>query len=204
MDEVAKTIVTKAQYALLKKRTPSSVSNWITAGKISKAALIGEGRGARIWAERADSDLALSLDPSQQAAQNKPVEAPAADVIEFAIAKRFREAKAKTAEYEAEAAYRRLMVDAGRWIDAEEAAKVWARELTQVLDEFERFILNIFPRKLAEQYGLDWKDLSIRIRKLWYAYRSELADQTKSRLENLKAERTQPNDRACAEQGSTS
>ena len=68
-----KTLVTKAQYAALKGRRASSVSNWIRWGKISKRALVGDGVRARIWVEQADRDLLLTLDPSQQAAQARPI-----------------------------------------------------------------------------------------------------------------------------------
>lgn len=68
-----KTVVTKGQYARLKNRAPSAVSNWIAEGKISRDALIGEGRNARVWVEKADADLAVSLDPAQQAAQELPI-----------------------------------------------------------------------------------------------------------------------------------
>ena len=67
-----KTIVTKAQYAALKGRKPSNVSNWIREGKITHLALVGSGVRAQIWVEQADHDLLCTLDPSQQAAQARP------------------------------------------------------------------------------------------------------------------------------------
>jgi hypothetical protein len=54
MNFVLRTIVTQAEYAKLKNREPSSVSKWIAEGKISKAALIGEGVRAQIWVEQAE------------------------------------------------------------------------------------------------------------------------------------------------------
>jgi hypothetical protein len=68
-----KTIVTKAAYAALRNRSPSAVSNWISKGRISPAALIGVGTRAKIWVERADADLAARLDPGQQDAQVRPI-----------------------------------------------------------------------------------------------------------------------------------
>lgn len=77
-----KTIVTKGQYAELKSRTPGTVSHWIAEGKISAAAMIGKGRNARIWVEQADADLARSLDPAQQAAQETPISnAPGSPIL---------------------------------------------------------------------------------------------------------------------------
>src|SRR4051812_39722045 len=76
-----KTIVTKAEYAALKERGASAVSNWIAEGKITRAALVGEGVRARIWVEQADADLLLRLDPSQQTAQPQPVAPSAAPLV---------------------------------------------------------------------------------------------------------------------------
>jgi len=46
-------------------------TKWIRQSKISAAALIGDGLAKKIWVERADADLAASLDPAQQLAQHK-------------------------------------------------------------------------------------------------------------------------------------
>ena len=51
------TLVTQAQYARLKGRTPLTVFIWIQKGKISPASIINR----KIWVERADLDLAKSL-----------------------------------------------------------------------------------------------------------------------------------------------
>src|SRR5690349_10667216 len=68
-----KTVMSKSEFARLKRRGASAVSNWIAAGKISEAALIGKGNSAKIWVEQAEADLAASLDPSQQAIQMAPI-----------------------------------------------------------------------------------------------------------------------------------
>jgi hypothetical protein len=65
--------MTKGAYAAYKGRTPGTVSHWIADGKISAAAMVGEGHHARIWVEQADADLLRSLDPAQQAAQENPI-----------------------------------------------------------------------------------------------------------------------------------
>ncbi len=67
------TIVSKGDYARRKHRSPACITKWIKGGKISPAAMIGSGNAAKIWVERADADLAESLDPSQQLTQRAPV-----------------------------------------------------------------------------------------------------------------------------------
>ncbi|WP_461327695.1 hypothetical protein [Bradyrhizobium huanghuaihaiense] len=68
--------MSKGDYARRKHRSPACVSGWIKAGKISAAALVGDGQAAKIWVEQADADLAASLHPSQQWAQEHPANEP--------------------------------------------------------------------------------------------------------------------------------
>ncbi|UGY27179.1 hypothetical protein HU675_0010700 [Bradyrhizobium septentrionale] len=68
-------MLTKSQFAKRMHRVPSCVTRWIEEGKITKAAMIGEGHRARIWAERAETDLAASLNASQQFSQAFPANA---------------------------------------------------------------------------------------------------------------------------------
>ena len=58
-------IVTKGEFAVLCKVSPGRVTQWIGDGKISPAALVGEGRSAKIRVAQAQADLKRSLDPNQ-------------------------------------------------------------------------------------------------------------------------------------------
>jgi hypothetical protein len=58
--------VTKGQFAEMIGVSPGRVSQYLTEGKISAAALDGAGRNARINVERAKADLRLTLDVSQR------------------------------------------------------------------------------------------------------------------------------------------
>ena len=69
MPAARQTLVSKAQFARMKGRTPTTVHRWVTRGKISPAALIA----GKIWVEQADRDLLMTLDPAQQAAQARPI-----------------------------------------------------------------------------------------------------------------------------------
>lgn len=65
-------VISKSEFAALKKRTRACISNWISAGKITPHALVGEGYRAKIIVERAEADLAAALSPSQQSWQPFP------------------------------------------------------------------------------------------------------------------------------------
>lgn len=58
--------VTKGEFAALIGVTAGRVSQYLKEGKISAAALSGNGRSAKIIVERAKADLRLSLDISQR------------------------------------------------------------------------------------------------------------------------------------------
>ena len=172
--------------AKLKGRSPQCVSNWIGDGKISPAAMVGEGHRAQIWVEQADADLARSLDPAQQAAQEHPIvgaimrsvdappaaEAAASNVVPLRRPgmeddedlRRRRKADADKAEYDAEAAKRKLAVEEGRWIDAAVAQKTWAAELAHALSDIETFLTGTLARKIADEHHLDWKPLAAMMR----------------------------------------
>lgn len=192
-----KTILTKAQFAARKNRTPSAVSNWIAAGKISRAALVGEGVRARIWLEQADRDLEVSLDPAQQAAQPAPVASSASAEPGLALRpgnaassddedlRRRRKADADRAEHEAEQARRRLAIDEGRYIIAEDAARAWGRELARLMSDTETFLFSTLAREIAAAHGLDWKALAVQMREAFRKFRTVVSDDARTRREQL-------------------
>ena len=66
-------LVTKAAFAERVGRSPGAISQWIAAGKIGGAALVGEGRRALIDVDQALAQLGRTLDLGQQLAQPKPL-----------------------------------------------------------------------------------------------------------------------------------
>lgn len=205
-----KTIVTKGEFARRKNRGPSAVSNWINSGKISPDALIGKGNAARIWLERAEADLAASLDLSQQLVQASPILPGAVspqitpDLPERASAPatprpatsslpsereldlgRRAKADADRAEHDAEAARRKLLVDEGKYIVAEDAARIWGRELAKLMSEIETFMSSTLSRELAERHGLDWKALTVEMREAFRKFRTGVSEDARGRREAL-------------------
>lgn len=207
-----KTVVSKGEFARRKSRGPSAVSNWIAAGKISAAALIGKGNAAKIWVEQAERDLAASLDPSQQVIQAAPIlpQAPAvlpdlplvaraddaaptagagpasrpagATDREMDLARRTK-ADADRAELELENARRKMAVDEGRYVVAEDAARAWGKELARFIADTETFLSSTLARDLAATHSLDWKALSVEIRERFRAFRSETSEEARARRE---------------------
>lgn len=185
-----KTIITKGEFAKLKGRAPSAISNWIADGRITAAALMGSGVRARIWVEQAERDLARNLDPSQQIAQDRPVsmtapagggvqEAPAAPLpapAEDEDLRRRRRADAESAEHQAELLRMKREREAGRWVEAAGAQKRFSAELVKFVTEVETWAAQKLARMLAEKHGLDWRTLSADVRASWREFRGEKAN----------------------------
>lgn len=211
-----KTVVSKGEFARRKNRGASAVSNWIAAGKISEAALIGKGNAAKIWVEQAEADLAASLDPSQQAIQLAPIlpTSPQMDRMlplgppeaeqggdarptaqsqpqralltdrEADLARRAK-ADANRAEHDAEASRRKLLVDEGKYVVAEDAARAWGRELAKLISETETFLFSKLARQIAEQYGLDFKALAVEVREAFRQFRAGASEDARTRRDRL-------------------
>ncbi|ODA67113.1 hypothetical protein A7A08_01859 [Methyloligella halotolerans] len=187
-----KTIITKGEYARLKGRAPSCVSNWIAEGKITPAALAGTGTRAKIWVERADADLEERLDPAQQIAQERTAFAAQpissndasskASGADGDFVRAERKARAAKAVNEARFAQLKAEKESGRWIETEMAQRAWRQELSQLIDEFETFLTSTLARTLAEAHDLDAKALSIEIRDLYHAHRRKAAARAKEEL----------------------
>lgn len=210
-----KTIISKGEFAKRKDRTPQCVSKWISKGKITKAALIGEGNSARIWLERAEADLAASLDPSQQLIQASPIlpigaspgivsqpdeDLPAAaslpqlsatsakvDARSNDLARRAK-ADADRAELDAESARRRLAIDEGRYVVADEAARAWGREMSRFIADTETFLTSTLARDLAIEFGKDWKSVSVKIRDAYRQFRGHASESARQRREQIESE----------------
>lgn len=182
-----KTIVTKAQFAEMRGVTPSAVSNYIKQGKISEAALQGTGNRAKIWAEQALSDLARTLDQSQQVSRPAlspmlPASVAPSSTSDDEDLRRRRAADAIKAEQEAIAATRRNETESGRWIDAQEVRKEYGQELAKLIGSTDTFVGSTLARALADRFGLEWKDVSLFCRTEYRKFRAAGSEQTKADL----------------------
>lgn len=216
-----KTVVSKGEFARLKQRGPSAVSNWIAAGKISPAALIGKGNAAKIWVEQAEADLAGSLDPSQQVIQAAPIlpsarKAPdlplvpdddAAPIAPAAVSRpqppqtdrendlaRRTRADADRAELDLELARRKMAVDEGRYVEAAEAARSYGRELAKLLSETETYLFSTLAREIANAHGIDWKTLAVAMRDSYRRFRGSVSDDARVRREAIQARNSEAMD----------
>jgi hypothetical protein len=194
------TVVSKGEYARMRGRAPSAVSNWIAEGKLTVAALVGEGYSARILVEQADLDLARGLDPGQQAAQELPIvppltrpaaaessepSGPSSATIDDDLRRR-RKAAADKAEHDAEAARRRLALDNGKWVDAAEAAAGMARIAGQVVTDCEAWLVDASAAMQAARPASE-RDFLHLLRREFHKLRERLSARSRAVAETLPA-----------------
>ncbi len=186
-----RTVLTKAEFAQRKGRSPSALSHWIAEGKITPSALIGKGVRAKIWLEQAERDLEASLDLGQQLAQQEPAipllnreDRPAASP---SYSERERAARATKAEEDALTAQLRNAREEGRWIDAHQAQLAWSRRLAGVFADLDSFLTGPLARELAEAHRLDFKALAVEIRDIARRHRTKIADQAADERSTLLA-----------------
>ena len=193
--ETEKTIVTKSEYAQMKGRVSSAVSNWLAAGRITPAALVGSGERARIWVEQADRDLARLLDPGQQDAQRNPISgipiSPAAaaardiftdepdEVIDEIRQARLHQLRHQNQKLAEDAALR-----SGRYMLTAEASRQMGRNCSSMLLMWEGW-LQEFCQAVAGQFSIPLRDLQHEASKRYRELRGRAAADLSSQARKM-------------------
>src|SRR5579885_972382 len=131
-------LITKSEFAAARGVDRSTISKWISRGRLTAPALTPDGR---IDAEIADRQLGASLDPVRHLGQQhraKPAAPPPGAAVEaFGPAADLLRAKAQIALIAAEE--RRIAFEAtrGRYTLTEAAEAAWAAALTEFLLDVE-------------------------------------------------------------------
>jgi selenocysteine-specific translation elongation factor len=187
--------VSKAEFARRVKRSAGRVSQWLSEGKIGGEAVAHTAEGDRIVLEVAVAQLGISLDVSQQLAQEQPIlpgvgktAAPASGTAESGadtddaepanpvlqdLQHRQLVAKVQADELKAEEARRKAMEANGRWVRADDVRAAWSRTLADVMTRFE----NEMPRlaeALASEMKVDVRAATIVLRREFRNLRAKL------------------------------
>lgn len=178
-------VISKGEFAARLGRSAGAISQWIAAGKLSGAALVGEGRRAKINVTAAMAQLGAGLDLGQQLAQPRPVIAAngvrrgaAADAPARLLAARAdREEIALVLDRaKAEAA-------AGRWVDAAEVEAAWAAEMTALINATETWLVSDAAAAsiTAAAGGAGLREVATMLRRGYRDLRARLAEQAAGR-----------------------
>ncbi len=166
---------TKAEFAALSGVTKGRVSQWLRAGKIDGAALVGEGRRARINIEVARRQLDARLDLSQRLGANGRAKldgetAGQADPTDAAIkSARLAQLERAVGKARAEEAAR-----SGRYIEADAARQEMGKIAGRVVASFEGGLPEL-ASALAAHFQLPQRDVLHVLRTAWRGLRARLA-----------------------------
>lgn len=186
-------VMTKSDFAAHISRHPAFVTRAIDQGKLSGAALIGEGRGTRINVQEALRQLQKKLDLGQQLAQAKPIHqlaiqsstapsssastvdaverpaggdslAPAGD--DRLAAERAEQIQLRNAKLRAEIerGAREDAVAAGQLVDAIAVSRALARQVAPLISTFDELPAAI-AKPIAEEFGLPYPEVLIAVRR---------------------------------------
>jgi hypothetical protein len=164
---MSKTLVSKAKFARLRSCTPQAVNKWINTGKLSAAALVG----GKIWVEQAEAELLVALDPQQPASSERDI-----SVASAAALLRRRVADAGRAEEARIAAHRENAIHDGRWVEVAGIEKAYGKKFAEFLQAADYTIIERAAKEIAGEFGLDWRLVSVVLRRVWRQFRQEQSD----------------------------
>ena len=186
------TAISKGEFARRRNVSPGRVSQWISEGKISGAAIVGEGRAALIDEAVACAQLDRALHVDQRfgnglkttiaAASPAPeIEIPPAsssvtDQIALQRLEQLQRANRQGMREEA--------VANGRLVDAAEARQVAGRETARLLTRLEGSLAD-FATAVAAQFKLPQRDVLHTLRQEMRKVRAAAAIEVRERAEPL-------------------
>ena len=178
-------VVKKSAFAALRGVSPARVTQWIAAGKISGAAIVGDGRSAMIDVDLATAQLrerldvggrfglkglSTRLDGAPPVAPAAQLSLPLGDSVEAQIkAEKLRQAQLMTSRLEEEDRQRR-----GLYVEAQAARNEMVRLAADLLGSFEGSLTDL-SAALAAQFHLPGRDVLHVLRREFRRVRERLA-----------------------------
>ena len=179
-------VVSKSQYAAMRRRTAAAISSSIKSGKLRPPALIGVGYKARIHVQLADEQLGWSASGKRAAVrarattvQPRQHQPAAAALPQYSVSHPDlqRRLKARAAREEAEAAIVRqhALAENGRWVLRDDVDRVWRGELARLAATVEAWLPDLGQR-LAVDFERDPKLVTELLLRQFQPIRARQAD----------------------------
>lgn len=207
---VSDDVFSKGEFARRRNVSPGRVSQWISEGKISGAALVGEGRSARIRESIAVQQLRGKLEPMQMTGNGLSTRLdappPTADVLPLApaaapsgagsaappsaplagdtVEDKIKAARLELLERQNREKAREEAVRAGSLTDIEIATKVAGREASRLISLFEGALSN-FATAIAAEFKLPQRDVLHQLRGEFRKFRADAAAAARKEAEAL-------------------
>ncbi|MDY0882294.1 hypothetical protein ACFPL7_22155 [Dongia soli] len=186
-------LVTKGKLAEIVGVTPGRISQYLREGKIYGDAIVGEGRNASIDVDLACSQLGVTLDAAQLAAQGRPVptgyrspgsgEGSDTPIPLNDAQHRYQQARADQAEIALRRAKREEEEERGVYIRTEDAKREWTRTLTEILVSLEETMPKMADA-LAAALHIDPKAATVILRGELRAWRESVASNARAAAAN--------------------
>ncbi|MDR6952305.1 hypothetical protein J2X65_001660 [Ancylobacter sp. 3268] len=197
-------VVSKGQFATLCNVSAGRVSQWIAEGKITGDALVGEGRGARIRVQVAQSQLRQRIDigqrfgngldtnlqPAPSSAMLQPAPATSSTPTPLAgdpVEEKIKRERLREIEYRNRRNAEQELQSRGTLMLREDAAREMAKIATGMLTVFEGAMPD-FAAALAAQFGLPQRDILHLLRRELRGVRERAALAARKHAAELPAE----------------
>jgi hypothetical protein len=198
MSEEQIEIATKKQFAEIAGVSAARVSQWLSSGQINGAALVGEGRHARIRTEVALNQLRLRLDADQRIANgtarlgrpkgsNSVLDntvAPSAENAESTLEERLKRQRLEQLELANEKAREEAAARAGTWTRTDDVRREMGRVVGRLVSVFDSALVE-FSTAIAARSDLSSRDALHLLRSTWRTIRERAAEQESTLAEAL-------------------
>jgi len=184
--------ISKGEFARRRNVTPARVSQWLSEGKISGAAIVGEGRGALIDEEIACQQLDQKLDIDQRHSGNglkttlalPPAAALPDPPAGNTVADRIAEQRLELLQRQNREKATEESVMLGRLCDTAQARQATSKEIARVVARVEGSLTEL-ASAISAQFKLPHRDVLHCLRGEWRKIRQNAAIEARERAEPL-------------------
>jgi hypothetical protein len=193
MSEEQIEIVAKKRFAEIAGVSAARVSQWLSSGQINGAALVGEGRHARIRTEVALAQLRLRLDADQRIAngtarldprKGNDTVAPLAASAEPTLEERLKRQRLEQLELANEKAREEASARAGTWTRTDDVRREMGRLVGKLVTVFDSALVE-FAAAVAAQSDLSSRDALHLLRSTWRSIRERAAENEQALADTL-------------------
>ena len=183
--------ISKGEFARRRNVSAARVSQWLSEGKISGAAIVGEGRGALIDEALACQQLDQKLDIDQRHSGNglKTTLAPAVNVEAPSgntVADRIAEQRLELLQRQNREKATEEAALLGRLCDTAQARQATGKEIARVVARVEGSLTEL-ASAIAAKFKLPHRDVLHELRGEWRKIRQNAAIEARERAEPLPA-----------------
>lgn len=181
-------IVSKGRFAELCNVTPGRVSQWISEGKLSGQAIVGEGRSAKIDVDLGKAQVKASRDVDQAhsgngLATNLEAETPRLPLVNTVTdqiaEQRLELLKRQNREKETDE-----FVRLGRLVEVDDARRHAGQEVARAINRFEG-ALPEFANAIAAKFKVPARDVLHELKARWRTVRAAGAVEARERAEPI-------------------